>query len=424
MRLRNVSLRQNGLLKILAPFFFAGALLSPALLAFDPTLAGSLAMQMGGTSEIVGFQSLAVSVSSLAALAAPFLIARMRSAKKLVLLGCLGIFLTMLSAAAVTLFCFNVTGAWLLNVLIFAYGLFYAGFVSTGTAALTKANIPTSAFTVFSPVQVAAAFVLSAAMTWAMKLMINNGGMSGQNTYLIIFGFAAALIASIMAIYGFSQIRDSTPQVSNAPAVSGRYLTEFKCAFRTGKAFLFSVCTLLFVVLWTSRGLYVSIGYETDFEAMTALYQSAVTVSMIVKAVGFFLLGFAAKRWGNRVVLAFLAGLYVLLPLCALFLPFKFYFAVIVLSNTTTMSCVFLVNQLFADSREENYPVRYIFLTLLPLPVSLLMPSAGKLAENAPKAFEYGVLVLSVLLFALMLADLARDKKEYRGVPYRKRPPA
>lgn len=421
MRLRLGSLRQNGLIKTLAPFFFAGAILSPALLAFDTTLAGSLAMQMGGTGEIVGFQSLALSVSSLAALATPLLIARFRSAKKIVLLGCLGVFLTILSSAAVTAFSFNVTGAWLLNVLIFAYGLFYSGFVSTGTAALTKANIPSSAFTVFSPVQVATAFLFSAAMTWAMKLMINDGGMSAQLTHLIIYGVSAVMMAGILAIYGFSHIKDSAPQTQNAPAAR-RYIGEFKTAFQTKKAFLFSVCTLLFVVLWTSRGLYVSIGYETDFAAMTAMYQSAVTASMIAKAVGFFALGFAAKRWGNRAVLTFLAGIYMLLPLFAVLLPFKAYFLVIVLSNTTTMSCVFLVNQLFADSREENYPVRYVFLTLLPLPVSLVMPTVGKLAERTPEIFEYGTLVLSVLLFALMLFDLARDKKEHLGVPYRKRP--
>jgi len=422
MRFRNISPDQSRLLRTLAPFFFAGTLLSPALLAFDPTLAGSLAMQMGGSSEIVGFQSVAVSVSSLAALATPFLISRLNSAKKTVLLGCLGILLTILLSGAVTAFCFNVTGARLLNVLIFVYGLFYAGFVSTGTAALTKANIPPSAFTVLSPVQVASAFLLSAAMTWAMKLMINDGGMSGQLTHLIIYGVSAAMIAAISGIYGFSPIRDGAPQTRNAPAASKQYLVELKSAFKTKKAFLFSVCTLLFVVLWTSRGLYVSIGYETDFEAMTAMYQSAVTVSMIAKAVGFFALGFAAKRWGNRAVLTFLAGVYVLLPLLALLLPFNAYSLVIVLSNTTTMSCVFLVNQLFADSKEENYPVRYVFLTLLPLPVSLVMPAAGKIAEASPRVFEYILLALSVLLFILMLFDLARDRKEHHGVPYRKRP--
>ncbi len=421
MRLRFTSLRQNGLLKTLAPFFFAGALLSPALLAFDPSLAGSLAMQMGGTSEIVGFQSLAVSVSSLAALVTPLLIARFNSAKKIVLLGCFGILLTLLASAAVTAFSFNIVGAWLLNVLIFVYGLFYSGFVSTGTAALTKANIPSSAFTVFSPVQVATAFGLSAAMTWAMKLMINDGGMSGQLTHLIIYGVSAAMIAGILVIYGFSHLKDSAPQLSNTPAAK-RYVGEFKSAFKTKKAFLFSVCTLLFVVLWTSRGLYVSIGYETDFAAMTAMYQSAVTVSMIVKAVGFFALGFAAKRWGNRAVLTFLAGLYVLLPLFALVLPFKSYFLVIVLANTTTMSCVFLVNQLFSDSKEQNYPVRYVFITLLPLPVSLVMPTVGKIAESTPAIVEYAALALSALLFILMLIDLARDNKEHLGVPYRKRP--
>jgi hypothetical protein len=378
-------------------------------------------MQMGGSGEIIGFQSVAVSVSSLAALATPLLITRFKSAKKIVLLGCFGIFLTILSSAAVTAFSFNVTGAWLLNVLIFAYGLFYSGFVSTGTAALTKANIPSSAFTVFSPVQVATAFLLSAAMTWAMKLMINDGGMSGQITHLIIYAVSAAMIGGILAIYGFSHLRDSTPQTSSAPAEK-RYIGEFKSAFKTKKTFLFTLCTLLFVVLWTSRGLYVSIGYETDFEAMTAMYQSAVTVSMIVKAVGFFVLGFAAKRWGNRTVLAFLAALYVLLPLFAVLLPFKSYFLVIVLSNTTTMSCVFLVNQLFSDSGEEKYPVRYVFLTLLPLPVSLVMPAIGKLAEGNPAIFEYGALALSALLLILMLFDLARDNKEHLGVPYRKRP--
>ncbi len=422
MGLQKISLEQSRLLRTLAPFFFAGTLLSPALLAFDPSLAGSLAMQMGGTSEIVGFQSVAVSVSALAALASPFLITRLKSAKKTVLLGCLGILLTILLSGAVTAFCFNVTGAWLLNILIFVYGLFYAGFVSTGTAALTKANIPSSAFTFFSPVQVASAFLLSAAMTWTMKLMINDGGMSGQLTHLVIYGVSGAMFASIWGIYAFSHLRDGAQQAQNAPAVSKQYLVEFKSAFKTKKAFLFSVCTLLFVVLWTSRGLYVSIGYETDFEAMTEMYQSAVTISMIVKAAAFFLFGFAAKRWGNRAVLTLMAGLYVLLPLFALLLPFSAYSVVIVLANATTMSCVFLVNQLFADSGEENYPVRYIFLTLLPLPVSLVMPAAGKIAEASPRIFQYILLALSALLFVLMLLDFFRDRKEHFGVPYHKRP--
>ena len=246
--------------------------------------------------------------------------------------------------------------------------------------------------------------------------------MSGQRTYLIIFGISAALIAAILAIYSFSKIKDSTPQASDTPIASKQYFSELKSAFKTKKAFLFSFYALLFVVIWISRGLYVSIGYETDFETMTTLYQSAVTVSMIVKAVGFFALGFAAKRWGNRAVLTVLAGFYVLLPLFAILLPFKAYSVVIVLSNTTTMSSVFLVNQLFSDSKEQNYPVRFVIFSLLRLPVSLVMPAAGKLAEISPQIFEYAVLALSIILFALMLIDLARDKKEHHGVPYRKRP--
>lgn len=426
MRLQNLFnayVRQKPLLKTLAPFFFAGALLSPALLAFDPTLAGSLVMQMGGTSTAVGFQSVALSSSSLAALATPLLISRFQSAKKTVTWGYFGILAVLLCAAAVTAFCFNLTGAWLLIALIFVYGLFYAGFVSVGTAALTKINIPSSAFMVLSPIQIAAAFVLSAAMTWAMKLMINDGGMSGRQTHLIVYGVSAVMVAGIAAIFAFSRIKDSIPlQPARRPPVSKQYFSEFKSAFKTPKAFLFSFCTLLFVVLWTSRGLFVSIGYEADFEAMTAMYQSAVTASMIVKAVGFFGLGFAAKRFGNRAVLAFLAAVYVLLPLIALFAPFQTYFLVIVLSNTTTMSSVFLANQLFADSKEENYPLRYVFLTLLPLPVSLVMPAVGKLAQHAPRVFEYAVLGLAVLLLISTLADLARDRKEHHGVPYRKRP--
>jgi hypothetical protein len=53
-----------------------------------------------------------------------------------------------------------------------------------------------------------------------MKLMINDGGLSGQLTHLIIYGVAAVMIASIVGIYGFSHLKDGAPQAQNAPAAS------------------------------------------------------------------------------------------------------------------------------------------------------------------------------------------------------------
>ena len=134
--------------------------------------------------------------------------------------------------------------------------------------------------------------------------------------------------------------------------------------------------------------------------------------SMLLKAALFFLLWLAARRFGNRRVLILLSALCLVLPVLALTLPFEQYWAVVIISALPTMACVFLINILFAKTAENNYAVRYTLFSLLPFPVSLLMPSAGKLATAHPTAFCAVYIALAAATLVITVIWQLKSRRE------------
>lgn len=406
--------QRRELLRTLGVFFAAAIVLIPAILPYDTSLSGSMVMLMGGSSTLVGSLSITYYLSAVAAIFAPMLLVKIGSARKMAVLGILGLAAVSLISLAVVWFFFDIRGAWIFTGVTFLYGMLYGGLVCTGTAVMSKHNIPDRVYPLYNPVQVSGTFLCSALAAWAMNKLLTDDTIGVRKTYVLVFAVSALLLVGAAMIYLLSRLNDPEPPTKHEKINPAIYFSEIKDIFSHRDSRVFVICSLLFIFLWTAKSMYISMGYERNYEEMASIYQQSTAIALVLKAALFFIFGFAAKKLGNRPVLLIIAVICALLPLAAQYLPFSCYELVIIASNIPPMACVFLTSQMFIDSTGGNYAVRYVLFTLLPMPISLLMPALGKLAEGSPLTVNILQFAAALAVVAVLIIDCARHpmKKE------------
>lgn len=245
------------------------------------------------------------------------------------------------------------------------------------------------------------ALITTAAAGLVVKRLLDQG-LDFPLGFTILVMVGALLYLLTVAAYG--RIQEDAP--SQAEKLEKHdlwrnYRSALNSVLHNRSLRVLFITVLFFTIASSSAQIFISHGYDLDFETMKKIVAIGIPLGLLIKAVAYYLAGSLAARKGSRLVLILigLAGLGT--PLAAMFLPVEYFLVILICNQLIPMWYPFFLNETFRLSDNATFPGNFLVFSLLPLPVTFLLPFLGVLANE--KSFLFAALIFVSLLIGIFL---------------------
>ncbi len=256
------------------------------------------------------------------------------------------------------------------------------------------------------------ALITTAAAGLVVKRLLDQGLIFPAGFSLLILVGALLYLLTVAA---YSRIQEDTPTQAEKlekQDLGKNYRSALNSVLHNRSLRVLFITVIFFTIASSSAQIFISHGYDLDFETMKKIVAIGIPLGLLIKAAAYYLAGNLAARKGSRLVLILigLAGLGT--PLAAMFLPVEYFLVIMICNQLIPMWYPFFLNETFRLSDNATFPGNFLVFSLLPLPVTLLMPFLGVLANSNSLLFSTLVflsLIAGILL--LILQGRAEAKK-------------
>lgn len=371
-------------------------------IALDPSVSAAFIMVSGGSSLQAGgvdaFFNLGIILS---ALLSAYILSKFRYYRRMFQLFHFFSFLSVAAFLASTFVLPPGAVVYFTLLLVFTY-YFFTSCLSLPLYELVNLFVDRKTRVAVMSNSMAIGLLFAAGTSWGMRWILSRSFADPAFNYQLIYG-GAAIAAGCCFLTMFALDKVEVDRASTHLSFGALYRTEWEALKRDGSLRLFFGASALFAVVWSSTGLFISIGFLRDAERMNDMLASGILIRTLLKAAGYYVCGRLAGRFGNKAVIVGIGTLALGSPITVLFLPFDFFIVVVIVTNLIQMSYVYLLNYLIDISDEKSFKGHFTLFTLCFGPATLLIPAFGWFIESMPALFCAIIIATQLLgIFAVL----------------------